>query len=194
MDCLDRRGSVRTSGGIGAFFTAKDLSKNNFGLFPGKRRPRLRSYFGTSPKGASAPFGGLAAETNAVIIGKYSGTPCAVFEVPADLQGLHRRIAQEGGWRGFLAQRILANGGLGFPEVNKPKDRVWFWTCAVGALIAITSAATPKWWAILAVIVAVVWGMPTLFTGPVALAIILWSGIVGGIVGGAVAILFPEEP
>ncbi len=131
-------------------------------------------------KGAGALFERLAAETNAIIIEKHG--PALTIETSSALQSLHRSVAAEGGLRGFLAGRILANGGLGYPEVNEAAVRVWVLAVIVGAIIGAIAGAK-RWWAVPVIVVAAVWGA-TAQQSPVALATIL----LGGAVGGAIAL------
>ena len=131
--------------------------------------------------GIVALFGQFAAETNAIIIEQFK-TNGSILKESAALEALHRRIAREGGLRGFLAGKILANGGLGYPEVNEPAARVWVLAVAAGAVIGAV-AGVQRGWAIAAILVAMVWGV-TAQQSPVALATIL----LGGAVGGAIAL------
>jgi hypothetical protein len=134
----------------------------------------------------SRQFTDLTAETNAIIMGEMERNQTMSYpEAMAELEKLLHRIAQTGGWRGFLAQRILRNGGLGFPEVNRPTVRVWLWVCAVGALIG-TVGASAEWWVVLLTTAALAVGVPIIIEGPVAISTIQ----LGGLAGGAVATVF----
>lgn len=142
----------------------------------------------------SIQFTKFASETNAIILEEWEQNSNMTYrEAAAKLLDLHWRIADRGGWQGFLARKVLQNGGLGFPEVKKPTGRVWFWAGVVGALIGIAGAATEKWGVLLAVVAVAVWGISAWFTGSVALTMILWGGVTGGIIGGSVGILLPQQ-
>jgi hypothetical protein len=134
--------------------------------------------------GIVALFRGFAAETNAIIIEEYRTSPSLLQEAAA-LQKLHWRIASEGGLRGFLAKKILANGGIGYPEVKEAATRVWVLTALTGAVIGMV-AGIKKELAIPIIAVAALWGVATQ-QSPVAATTILLGGAVGG--GIALAIL-----
>jgi hypothetical protein len=127
--------------------------------------------------GIAAMFTSFATDTNAIVREQFKTNP-SILKESAALQELHWRIAEEGGLRGFLAKRIIANGGLGYPHVNMPTARVWIYAAVTGAAIGAVAAALREW-AIPLVLAALVWGLIAP-TSPVASTTILWAGAVGG--------------
>jgi hypothetical protein len=127
--------------------------------------------------GIAAMFTSFATDTNATIREQFKTNPSLLKESAA-LEELHRRIAEEGGLRGFLAGRVLANGGLGYPQAHMPAARVWIYAAVAGAAIGAVAPAL-RGWALPLVLAAVVWGLIAP-TSPVASTTILWAGAVGG--------------
>ena len=134
--------------------------------------------------GIVAMFTSFAEDTNAAIR-EQCGTSSYLEQVAA-LQQLHRDIAEEGGLQGFLASRVLANAGLGYPQANRPATRVWVYAAAAGAAIGAV-AAVLRMWAIPLVLAVAAWGL-TSSQSPVASTTILLAGAAGG----AVALVIVE--
>lgn len=129
--------------------------------------------------GIGAMFTSFAEDTSAAIREQFKEDG-SYLEKAAALERLHRDIAEEGGLQGFLANRVLANGGLGFPRAKTPATRVWVYAAVVGAAIGAVSA-TLRAWAIPLVLATMIWGL-TSPPSPVAGTTILLAGAAGGAV------------
>jgi hypothetical protein len=129
-------------------------------------------------------FRALAAEAIAVIMREHG--PALTLESSRALYTLHDSMAADGALRGFIAGKILANGGLGYPDVKQPAVRVWVEAVVVGSIIGLIAGAK-RWWAIPAIATAGAWGALAQ-QSPVALATILWGGAIGGVVALAIMI------